>query len=1271
MNFYKNRKLQLLATLIFVIGLCWGELFHTQIFGSCDGLIKCSVYGTVTDKEYQAQENHLGFYENQAFPGDNAYNRTIIDYGREKFCAAEPTIHPKASGAFRIMSFNVHNFHKICAQNGEIKKHPQYAVKVIEQINPDIVALQEIVPYVRTESNALAHLVNGVVDVDFSILDTIMHNINFTYNIKVNDFEQHLDQRLRQTFMGKAFYTKSDIPIKDFFVSQVGHSLSNDRGYIRILFEYEGKRILLYNVHLTFFNEFLTTMEINELVGFIKKDKERYETENVVIIGDFNNNPYTDPQIFSSLKKESYVLLNDAKPTAFNQNAQTGETIDLIYVSNGFLDNFEILNKVSDLSGDKWVVSIKSDASDHWPIFFDFRSKKYLDDAVNRIFETLKRKLFKSTLSLCSSDSFDSSQVIPDVELNEAPISLPIQKEIKSQSINQMKVYKGIEVIDKKTIADLLLEIKEGYLKFSREQGVSGSELKEPNLDYLSKVVLNVLHNEISLNKDYYVAYHAHKPEYTFLFDVFQQIYRWGLLNNSQQLSLRLIRPCEFKNSKQTMETFLSQASLLTRTHDGDYVFDGERSKHLDQIQSVSSLLLSLNLSLFANMKNPGASSLILALAGKSFRKINTEEILSQILKDCNIGEEFIPKILRLKQQFLCKQKRGVLLQFFFKKDAIDNFAYLANVGGRPVSENIMPEIWGLEKNRVSLSLFLDDFINKPYELNTTLDRFIDEDQRFVFNQSSRRSLGQIQARLWLPAQEIYNPHFVKVKRYNLESDDYVSKEYYMKLNGIFEEIIKDIIRKKLLDQIGFHDLAETPLEMFEQEVASLIAEEKEKIYSRTQTFNNKKATPGIPSFQAEIEQLIYCAGQQETIDSNTAEKIKSALASPLFQKTLTTLPKKITPLIMAVKMNKISLVRLLFSIDGYDPDINAKSVNGQTALYWAKMNVSNTAGKEIFEYLIKQIQDKISLLDSTCAIDLAILSKVDSIRPVVLKKFEEKLFQASPDIVSIGKELIKNSSMEEFNYITKKLFFTLENAKTHQAQSTSLNLLKFSVMRENQDSEIINKAFDFSMALCESKVLVVKKTALDLQNSIGKKLIELHLGSQREKYYLFQEYIYQLDAEKIEQLFQQAKKMIQSCSADAQDFAILIFDAIIRNYRANKRILDEAFLVIKQFVDSPDVSRQIDIINLFQPLMYLGDPYEQQIRYVSPTLIQKIYTKTIESEEKFNHLQVWQQKKLLHGLLNILEHLINRQVLDASFLLIAEKIINKVNLQNQNKEQS
>jgi len=336
-------------------------------------------YGTKARNEYQNTEYMVNFFANEAFPGDNAFAKTIGGYGWQNFCV--PTIAlPKIPNSLRIMSYNVHNFHKICAPDRTIKKHPGYALETIRAVNPDIVALEEIVPYVHNNSEAVNHIPDGNVFVDFSMFDASMRQMDFTHNIKVNDFERHNNIAFRKNFMGKAIYTKNAVGIQTFSSSELGSLNNHDRGYVSIGFEYGGKRILLYAIHLTFYNEVATKSEVDELVEYIQRDRKDFSTDNVIIAGDFNNNPYQNPRIFEALNRSSYVLVNDAQPTAFNQNIRSGETIDLIYVSSNFLDNFEIVNQKSNITPGKWSVIIKANASDHLPVYFDFIPKRVAID---------------------------------------------------------------------------------------------------------------------------------------------------------------------------------------------------------------------------------------------------------------------------------------------------------------------------------------------------------------------------------------------------------------------------------------------------------------------------------------------------------------------------------------------------------------------------------------------------------------------------------------------------------------------------------------------------------------------------------------------------------------------------------------------------------------------------------------------------------------------------------------------------------------------------
>ena len=81
---------------------------------------------------------------------------------------------------------------------------------------------------------------------------------------------------------------------------------------------------------------------------------------------------------------------------------------------------------------------------------------------------------------------------------------------------------------------------------------------------------------------------------------------------------------------------------------------------------------------------------------------------------------------------------------------------------------------------------------------------------------------------------------------------------------------------------------------------------------------------------------------------------------------------------------------------------------------------------------------------------------------------------------------------------------------------------------------------------------------------------------------------------------------------------------------------------------------------------MHLNNKYDLQIAETGSMLIKCIFTNSIECVKIFDDIPVWQQTKLLHGLLNILEYLINKQCLDCSFLKIAETITDKIKILNK-----
>jgi endonuclease/exonuclease/phosphatase family metal-dependent hydrolase len=351
------------------------------------------VPGLNLDITYSKNEKLLGFDDTKAFPHDGAYTYTG-QKAKDKFCLTEP-VPRKAENAFRILSYNIHNFHKVCPLEDPTKfrrKNPSFALNVIKDFKPNIVLLQEFVPYAKTVQLARKHIQKSgptEIAVDFSYFENEMEKLNFKENVKVDDFQKSGFG----VFMGKAIYTAPGM-ILNIKNDNLNNGQSKSRGYLRILFKYPNsdELILLYTVHLTFHNLPLTTIEVNNLVKAIQDDQERHKTDNVIIMGDFNNNPFDGGGIFASLKPK-FILLNDKKPTAFNQNTKSGETIDLIWVSMDFLKKFDILNPVGEEKG-TYKVLVKAQASDHWPIYLDFCiNKKSEEEAKKKAEEKITIKL--------------------------------------------------------------------------------------------------------------------------------------------------------------------------------------------------------------------------------------------------------------------------------------------------------------------------------------------------------------------------------------------------------------------------------------------------------------------------------------------------------------------------------------------------------------------------------------------------------------------------------------------------------------------------------------------------------------------------------------------------------------------------------------------------------------------------------------------------------------------------------------------------------------
>lgn len=330
------------------------------------------------ENEYEKNEDQIGYDNEQAFVGDNAYNNLKSSNVFDKFCKNPGIIPTKQSNSYRILSYNLHNFHSVCKSKDSkelpnIRKQYQRIIKFIAVVKPDVALFQEMVPYASKSgdiillSNSNSKQTNILVN--FKGFDTEMANLGFEYSIKSNDF-----QFSHNYFMGKGTYVNKTVDL----ISYDSRSLKTDknntnqenRGYIRTLIKFKTHTVLIYNVHLSFSRRHREPeREMKELLKVINSEKTYHKTNNVVIMGDFNNDPDNDQDMFPFEWKSEFDLLKQTQEPTYTSMVQSpnGKMIDLIYVSKGFEKIFDVVNKHK--------YAYRADQSDHYPMILDIREK--------------------------------------------------------------------------------------------------------------------------------------------------------------------------------------------------------------------------------------------------------------------------------------------------------------------------------------------------------------------------------------------------------------------------------------------------------------------------------------------------------------------------------------------------------------------------------------------------------------------------------------------------------------------------------------------------------------------------------------------------------------------------------------------------------------------------------------------------------------------------------------------------------------------------------
>ena len=225
----------------------------------------------------------------------------------------------------RISSFNIHNNYR----NYNINKTKEI-INYLKKNNIDILGLQEV----------------------FYLCDKdICKKIDYKYNY-YGKYRFYSKLLLRHINEMTPIITNKKVIEKKIYRLPFLPSLTK-RILTKVVIEYEGKRISIYNTHLEVRNQKVKERQLNRIYNIIKKDNNL-----IILMGDFNlkNNKeiFND---FEDLLKEKGLYRVEFNHKTLKISKYKRE-IDHIFLSN----DFKLIDKkvIEDLS-----------ISDHYPVMID------------------------------------------------------------------------------------------------------------------------------------------------------------------------------------------------------------------------------------------------------------------------------------------------------------------------------------------------------------------------------------------------------------------------------------------------------------------------------------------------------------------------------------------------------------------------------------------------------------------------------------------------------------------------------------------------------------------------------------------------------------------------------------------------------------------------------------------------------------------------------------------------------------------------------------
>jgi len=312
---------------------------------------------------YSMIDNTYKIAKLPSFLSPNAYVGEDLTGDMTAFCKIEKL---KLSSllnekSLNILSFNVHNFVKICQVPGRNICHFENFLKeLLAKTHVDIISLQEVAPIYEEEPKTQDDIINKG---SYVKLVDIMNSLGFIYYSIVNtthNVDEHGVTKDNYYLLANAIFSKH------MSINKISYGLSGNRCVQVFDFYYNSVHYSYINTHLEWQTDIksikgnnsskkLIEVQISQLYNILNKHRR------FILTGDFNNDIYGD-ELFLPITQNSTLAFEKLPSTYTGFNNKN--FIDYILISNTITHEFGFLKNV-----EKQNNPLITSASDHYPVF--------------------------------------------------------------------------------------------------------------------------------------------------------------------------------------------------------------------------------------------------------------------------------------------------------------------------------------------------------------------------------------------------------------------------------------------------------------------------------------------------------------------------------------------------------------------------------------------------------------------------------------------------------------------------------------------------------------------------------------------------------------------------------------------------------------------------------------------------------------------------------------------------------------------------------------